>query len=104
MNEPLKFRKKPEVVEAVQVLPENVELLRNWMPQGASIHIKGNEDLWIEWRTILGPTRVPSGDWVLRSESGFFETMKPLPFEARYERDVSVAQLTHVEQFGEDNE
>lgn len=104
MKEPLKFRRKPEAVEAVQLVPENLQLLTEWLPPGASVRITAGEGVSIEWPTILGPILIKPGDWVFRDASGVLQSLTGDQFEARYERDISAAQMTTAELFGDGDE
>ncbi len=91
-GEPVKFRKKPIVVEAEQWFPGKVvdgvitdpkELVgKQWAHLGHQRELDGSMGL-IE--TLEGPHFVCPGDWVITGVAGEKYPCKPKIFEATYE-------------------
>jgi hypothetical protein len=102
----MKFRKKPIVIEAVQVkatdfnghswdgnpfseaLPEG-HWLREAVMNGAVVpHTRGSTD-YAEWdiRTLEGVMSAGPGDWIIRGVKGEIYPIKPDIFEETYEAE-----------------
>ncbi len=86
-----KFRKKPVVIEAVQLLWENwqemcefagVGKLTDGKPEG---QLSG-EVLGMVIPTLEGVMQADEGDWIIRGVEGEFYPCKPDIFEKTYER------------------
>lgn len=85
----MKFRKKPVVIEAVQV-PMNrrdlgstiVQLLYRYECQDWCTTDDGGIDI----KTLEGVMHASPGDWIIRGVKGEFYPCKPDIFEATYER------------------
>jgi hypothetical protein len=92
-----RYRKKPVVIEAVQVPtydPENVVVfvdeciaLADWC--GGVSRMMNEDDEHggphIDIETMEGTMRADSGDWIIRGVAGEFYPCKPHIFEATYE-------------------
>ena len=86
----MKFRKKPVVIEAVQVTPE---MIRNFgpFPQWALPHLEGERTEKINGsevvfvRTLEGAMRVSPGDFLICGVKGEVYPIKPDIFAATYE-------------------
>ena len=94
MNEtaPTKFRKKPVVIEAMQVLDDlrNHVEIRRWAesttPEGEQIPVSITAfDSTMVIHTLEGEMRASIGDYVIRGVQGEFYPCKPDIFEATYE-------------------
>jgi hypothetical protein len=87
-----KYRKKPVVIEAMQVLDdiENHRAIRRWaaanVGEGHEIPVSitafGPE---MVIHTLEGDMRADLGDWIIRGVQGEFYPCKPDIFEATYE-------------------
>lgn len=80
-----RFRKKPVIVEARQLTPENITQLEEWC--GGSI--KGvrlpKDQRVIDIQTLEGEMRAEMGDWIIQGIKGEFYPCKPNIFELTYE-------------------
>ena len=94
MNEtaPTKFRKKPVVIEAMQVLDDlrNHVEIRRWAesttPEGEQIPVSITAfDSTMVIHTLEGDMRASIDDYVIRGVQGEFYPCKPDIFEATYE-------------------
>lgn len=97
----MRFRKKPVVIEAMQVPTEGkneraymlaVGELMGWLMAHEVDHytlereaVEGGHGHPIEIRTLEGVMRADVGDWVIRGVQGEFYPCKPDIFEATYE-------------------
>lgn len=108
------FRKKPVVIEAVQLLPGDCR--RGWRREVYDAHLwideafeadvlfwcakkgdDGLEDHHLKINTLEGQMRANDGDWLIRGVTGEIYACKPDIFEATYE---PVPTLDGVEQRG----
>lgn len=88
-----KFRKKPVVIEAMQVDFEgsNLPAIFAWLgehrgPKAGPRKIFGNDAGEVIIRTLEGDMRVEPLDWIIRGVKGEFYPCKPDIFEATYEQ------------------
>lgn len=89
-----KFRKKPIVIEAVQIKKGMGRTAPEWFPDavlsGELIpHGMGavTRDMpWVEVSTLEGVMRGDAGDWIIRGVKGELYPCKNDIFEATYER------------------
>lgn len=87
---PLKFRKKPVVIEAMQFdgMAQRTHEILEWAhkglaPQANAIIVV---DGWVlRIRTLEGEMIAHDGDWIIRGVKGEFYPCKPDIFEATYE-------------------
>lgn len=88
-----KFRKKPVVIDAVQLLWENwsdvcdlaeVSKLTDGKPEGCQG--EGNT-IAMHIPTLEGLTLAQEGDWIIRGVKGEIYPCKPDIFEATYEQE-----------------
>ena len=82
-----KFRKKPVVIEAVQL----IEGCGNEMAKFAPNHVidwgyEKNGYLWATIKTLEGTMKASHEDWIIKGVSGEFYPCKPDIFEKTYER------------------
>ena len=77
-----KYRKKPIIIEAVQWTGDNLEELRDFVPEEFRYN-KVSEPMGI--RTLEGVMTVSVGDWIIKGIQGEFYPCKPDIFEATYE-------------------
>ena len=79
-----KFRKKPVVIDAVQLLPENDAAILNFMSEFCCpFEMTGDHEVVIH--TLEGDMRADKGDWIIRGVKGEFYPCKPDIFAATYE-------------------
>lgn len=95
MNEqtyPLKYRKKPVVIEAVQFRGSSTsaQAIMSWMKSGVYLKRRdfdsteiGTEIMEIE--TLEGTHQASQGDFIIKGIKGEFYPCKPDIFEATYE-------------------
>lgn len=87
-----KFRKKPEVIEAVKVSDVWEAHNRSWnkLPQWyrdafEQSLVSSLPDHAMSIKTLEGTTRADFGDWIIRGVKGEFYPCKPDIFAATYE-------------------
>jgi hypothetical protein len=81
-----RYRKKPVVVEAMQLpaLGEDAsDELVDWLQAGG---ILSDRDEGVAIETLEGTMRGDPGDWIIKGVQGEFYPCKPDIFEATYER------------------
>ena len=90
---PAKFRKRPVVIEAMQVTPENVAEVAAWCGGRVFREAKASDptDVYValDIPTLEGVMRAQTyhgGDFVIRGVSGEFYPCKPDIFALTYER------------------
>ncbi len=77
-----RFRRKPVVVEAMQVAPPYKTVI-DWC--GATKIMDGNTVKWLLVPTWKGDMRADLGDWIIKDAHSGFYPCKPHVFEAAYE-------------------
>lgn len=91
MSTPQKFRKKPVVIEAMQLTRENVTDVALWC--GGRVYEEGKASdrtdvyLALDIPTLEGTMRGQVGDFVIRGVQGEFYPCKPDIFEQTYEEE-----------------
>jgi hypothetical protein len=88
-----KYRKKPVVIEAIQLLPENHEAINNMLGVNEANNITGFEwrgnmgspDSMVLIRTLEGTMCADPKDWIIKGVKGEFYPCKPHIFERTYE-------------------
>ena len=86
MNTPIKYRKKPVVIEAMRVTPTNVHEVAAWCGGRVIREAKPSDPTDIP--TLEGVMRAQTyhgGDYVILGAQGEFYPCKPDIFEATYE-------------------
>ena len=89
----MKFRKKPVVIEAVQISKRMDILSPDWWAQAIQenrviTHGLGKftrDQPWVEISTLEGVMRGDDGDWIIRGVKGELYPCKPDIFAATYE-------------------
>lgn len=82
----LLWRKMPVVVTAVQLLPENNDLILQFAEETACpFEIVGDHEIIIH--TLEGDMRADKGDYLIQGVKGEFYPCKPDIFEATYEKE-----------------
>jgi len=77
----MKFRKKPVVIEAVQLTPENIDECIAFC--GSCLKAHPLTGVVIE--TLEGNMLASKGDWIIKGVNGEFYPCKPDIFEKTYE-------------------
>ena len=83
----MKYRKKPVVIEAMQLTDTNVLTVMNFIG-GVGIVVVGygyNDEPFIKIRTLEGEMLAAIGDYIIRGVKGEFYPCKPDIFEMTYE-------------------
>lgn len=86
-----RYRKKPVAIEAVQIDPDNVTDVLDWITEnGGEGLLRGGEGGGSKGGSILihtleGDHWAQQGDWVLRGVAGEFYPCKPEIFAETYE-------------------
>ncbi len=84
----MKFRKKPVVIEAVQVTLPAMDA-PEWLALGIQhgrVYWQGGDDPHYSIETLEGVMRASVNDWIIRGVKGELYPCKPDIFEATYER------------------
>lgn len=74
------FRKKPVVIEAVQLTPLTLGEVEDFV--GGDLAVRKGE---VIIATLEGAMRASVGDWIIKGVKGEFYPCKPDIFEATYE-------------------
>lgn len=91
MSAPIKFRKKPVVVEAIQLTETNRGEILKWAKSyarlGSLIRVvpKGGFQHQMLVHTLEGTMTADVGDWIIRGMKGEFYPCKPDVFDQTYE-------------------
>ncbi len=83
----MKYRKKPVVIDAMQIMePNTPEDLHRFCPAARVCGVGAvGEKVWVEIDTLEGTMRANYGDFVIRGVKGEFYPCKPDIFAATYE-------------------
>lgn len=85
----MKYRKKPVVIDAVQLRPEQGVLPEGVEQYEKEAHetLQGNRSSWYGWRvkTLEGYLEAKPYDWIITGVQGERYPCKPDIFEATYE-------------------
>jgi hypothetical protein len=76
-----KFRKKPVTIEAVQLHPLSLEVVKKFV--GGDLEVRNGE---VTIATLEGAMHASPGDWIIKGVKGEFYPCKPDIFEATYEK------------------
>ncbi len=82
----MKYRKKPVVIEAIQVLPENSDILFKFYKTSSEDWGYDENKLYIIIKTLEGNMIAHEGDYIIKGIKGEFYPCKPDIFEATYEK------------------
>lgn len=84
-----KFRKKPVVIEAVQLTRKYFSNALNFIPINKIGKYNSGEFVedycYIEFGTLEGKMTASEGDWIIKGVKGEYYPCKPDIFEATYE-------------------
>lgn len=96
-----RYRKKPVVVEAIQITKSNIIDVVNWCSGDMvkTLFFDGRKDIHsIEIQTLEGTIRAETGDWIIKGVRGEFYPCKPDIFAETYEpEDHSVNEVERLE-------
>jgi hypothetical protein len=85
----MKFRKKPDIIEAWQFLPQNTADILKLMQTHDNIQFcvffDGSEPPHVLIDTLEGRMRANEGDWIIKGVQGELYPCKPDIFEQTYE-------------------
>lgn len=83
----MKFRKKPIVIEAIQLNHENLKKIWEWMGDAYDGHETFNDQhtLTLKIKTFEGTMEAGHNDWIIKGIKNEFYPCKPDIFEATYE-------------------
>lgn len=83
-----KYRKKPVIIEAIQLLlPNTPDMVLSFCPMAKMCGVGAvGEKIWMEIPTLEGTMRADYGDYIIKGIKGEFYPCKPDIFEASYER------------------
>jgi hypothetical protein len=95
LEEVMKYRKKPVVIEARQLDANNADELAKW---SGAIH--GEHGFFIQ--TLEGVMKANQGDWVIQGIGGEFYPCKPDIFDATYVLDNTPPPEPEKEQQGDE--
>lgn len=87
MSQPTKYRKKPVVIEAMQVIDDlnNHRSIAQWITDNGGQVSLPFLDPYLVIKTLEGDMRADLGDYVIRGVQGEFYPCKPEIFAATYE-------------------
>jgi len=81
----MKFRKKPVVIEAMQLTSGSFWDVYRWIDASGAVSEWDDEPLGIKIKTLEGEMWAREGDWVINGVSDEFYPCKPDIFELTYE-------------------
>lgn len=100
------YRKRPVVIEAVRLLPENYRAVADWADARITNSIDSDAygepipertRVALEIKTLEGRMIANLGDWVIRGVAGEFYPCKDEIFQASYEPQVYQAEVIDAE-------
>lgn len=80
-----KFRKKPVVIEAIQLTKENVVEVLSFCNNAGNIVASNEDETGISILTLEGTMIANTGDYIIKGVKGEFYPCKPDIFEQTYE-------------------
>ena len=80
-----KFRKKPVVIEAIQLTKENVVEVLSLCNNAGNIVASNEDEMGISILTLEGTMTANIGDYIIKGVKGEFYPCKPDIFEQTYE-------------------
>lgn len=93
----MKYRKKPVVVEARQLLEENLEEIETWCKGAIKGTLLPRHERIIHIQTLEGEMTARIGDFVIQGVKGEFYPCKPDIFLATYEPEFpTVGELEEL--------
>jgi len=83
---PEKYRKKPVVIEAMQLEQNSFEQIIEWIGDENLADGTSSNEVVIEIVTLEGNHHARVGDWIIKGVAGEFYPCKPDIFEETYEK------------------
>lgn len=80
-----KFRKKPVIIEAIQLTKENVVDVLTFCNHTGNIVASSEDEMGLSILTLEGTMTANTGDYIIRGVKGEFYPCKPDIFEQTYE-------------------
>ena len=80
-----KYRKKPVVIEAIQLIKENVVEVLSFCNSSGNIVASNEDEMGISILTLEGTMTANIGDYIIKGVKGEFYPCKPDIFEQTYE-------------------
>ena len=84
-TQPAKYRKKPVVIEAMQLTADNVHEAAAWSGADLGYTFGAPAPDALDIHTLEGTMAAHLGDWIIRGVQGEFYPCKPDIFAATYE-------------------
>ena len=81
-----KYRKKPVVIEAIQLTNENYAFVDDWIQKGGGKECGLYSDKRLLIHTLEGSMLANKGDWIIKGVKGEFYLIKDDIFSETYER------------------
>lgn len=94
MSSPAKYRKKPVVIEAIQITDDiSIASIFGWMSaNGVECRVSGeSRPFGLEITTLEGVMKADPGDWIIKGVQGEFYPCKPDIFASTYDRVQKVS-------------
>ena len=92
---PFKAKKKPVTIEAMQLLPSNINHVLDWIG-GLGVTeaglCKDNRDCFIVIKTLEGEHMASKNDYIIKGVKGEFYPCKPDIFEMTYDIPTTTKQ------------
>ena len=83
----MKYRKKPVVIEAVQLVEGCIDEMAKFVPQYImDWGYRERDDYWATIKTLEGTMTVEHGDYIIKGVEGEFYPCKPGIFAKTYEK------------------
>jgi hypothetical protein len=79
-----RYRKKPVVIEAMEMTPRNVMQVAAWCG-GHGYTLENSDSAFVDITTLEGVMTAQLGDYIIKGVQGEFYPCKPDIFEATYE-------------------
>jgi hypothetical protein len=78
---PVKYRKRPVVIEAMQLSRENIDAIFSWMSSTKEAEVETNDEMKLCVKIVEGDLYAQEGDFVVRGTNGEFYLCKPDVFK-----------------------
>ncbi len=82
---PLRYRKRPVVIEAIQFTGENGATIAVWSGERVRPVVEMHAPIVLAVYTLEGVMRADEGDWIVKGVQGEFYPVEPAIFEETYE-------------------
>lgn len=82
----MKYRKKPIVIDAVQLTSESFDRIVDWIGESNLGDGTSREETCVDIETLEGTMSAHESDWIIKGVKGEFYLCKDYIFKATYER------------------